>query len=242
MTAIDGQGTTEAQWSPFLAALEPAALDLARPPARVVVVAPHPDDEVLGVGGLLALLAAAGSAVTVLAVTDGEASNPGGSVAPADLARLRVRETEAALAALGLDADVVRLALPDGGSAALERPVEQALDLAEGTWLLAPWSGDGHPDHEAVGRACETAARRDGARLLAFPVWTWHWALPGDPRVPWERARRVPLPADVRRAKAAAVDAFATQVRPLGPLPQDAPVLPPHVLARFARDEELVLA
>ena len=43
-------------------------------------------------------------------------------------------------------------------------------------------------------------------------------------------------------AYAAAVAAFATQVRAAGPLPEDAPVLPPHVLARFARDEELVFA
>ncbi len=240
MTGIDGAGTPEDVWRPFLASLDLPALALAPPPKRAVVVAPHPDDEVLGVGGLLVLLAGLGTGVEVLAVTDGEASNPGGSVAPADLAALRVAETEAALTALGLPAAVTRLGLPDGGAASLEAPVLRALHLAPGDWLLAPWAADGHPDHEAVGRACASAARRHGARLLAYPVWAWHWATPQDPTVPWARAVRVDLPAAVVQRKQRAVACFTTQVQPLGPLPEDAPVLPPTVLARFARTAETV--
>lgn len=241
MTAIEGAGTTEEQWGPFLVDLAAPELDLSAPPLRVVVVAPHPDDEILAVGGLLALLAAHGTEVEVVAVTDGEASHPGGSLSPAQLSPLRVAETHAALAALGVPASVRRLGLPDGGGDGLEAPVVQALALTSHDWLLGPWQGEGHPDHEAVGRACARATARDGARLLSYLVWTWHWASPADHRVPWSRARLVPLPEPVRAAKAAAVQAFMTQVRPLGPLPTDAPVLPPHVLARFARPTELVL-
>ena len=76
--------------------------------------------------------------------------------------------------------------------------------------------------------------------LLAFPVWTWQWAVPDDPRVPWDRAQRVRLPAELRAAKRAAVDCFATQVRPLGPAPEDAAVLSPEMLASFDRDVEVV--
>lgn len=239
---ITGTGTSEDLWRPWLRALAPPPLPLDPLPTRVVVVAPHPDDEVLAVGGLLALLTAAGVPVEVLAVTDGEASNPGGSVRPAALATLRRAETRAALQALGIDATVTRLGLPDGGAAGLEQPTADALALDASTWLLAPWAGDGHPDHEAVGRAATTAAERDGARLLAYPVWAWHWAGPDDPRVPWDRLRTVALTGDLQVVKAAALQQFASQVRPLGPLPEDAPVLPPHVLARFARDDEVVLA
>lgn len=237
MTRIDAAGTTEAAWLPFLDEL--AAPPLPLPSGPVVVVAPHPDDEILAVGGLLALLAAAGTPVDVVSVTDGEASNPGGSVPPAALARLRTTETDAALDLLGVTGPRRRLELPDGGAAALEDPVAGALRLPAGTVLIGPWSGDGHPDHEAVGRGCARAAARDGARLLAYPVWAWHWAAPGDPRVPWARARQLALPADVRAAKARAVAEFRTQVHPLGPRPQDAPVLPPPVLARFARPYEV---
>lgn len=242
MSAIDGAGTDERAWLPFLEALAPARLDLPPAPAAAVVVAPHPDDEILGVGGLLALLVAAGTRVEVLAVTDGEASHPGGSVSSRELARLRVAETIAALSALGLQPGVRRLGLADGGRESLEDPVVETLRLDPGCWLLGPWVGDGHPDHEAVGRACQRVAARDGARLLAYPVWAWHWAVPGDPRLPWARALRVDLPRHVRAAKAAALAEFATQIRPLGPRPADVPVLPPSVLARFARPWEMVFS
>ena len=238
--SIEGTGTPESVWLPRLPALAPLLLD--PPPTRVLVVAPHPDDEVLGVGGLLALLQAAGSQVELVAVTDGEASNPGGSIAPSALAVLRQAETAAALEHLGVRPPGRHLHLPDGGGALLEQPVVAALVdvLDPDTWLLGPWSRDGHPDHEAVGRACETAAARAGARLLAFPVWAWHWAGPGD--LPWQRALRIDLPEAVVLAKARAVAEFATQVAPQGPLPEDAPVLPPYVLARFARPCEVVFA
>lgn len=234
MVSIAGDGTPESVWLPFLAGLAPFPL----PAGPVTLVAPHPDDEVLAAGGLLARLAAAGADVHVVSVTDGEASNPGGSVPPAELAARRVAETTAALAALGVHRRT-RLRQPDGGAAALENPVA-ALD--PGAVLIGPWAGDGHPDHEAVGRGCAAAAARTGAVLVEYPVWAWHWAVPADPRVPWSRARRLDLPAPVRAAKARALAEFRSQTAPLGPRPQDAPVLPPPVLARFTRPYEVYFA
>jgi LmbE family N-acetylglucosaminyl deacetylase len=230
--AIAGAGTPEAEWLPFLAGLPP----YGRPAGPVTLLAPHPDDEVLAAGGLLALLAGAGVPVRVVSVTDGEASNPGGSVPPAELAALRAAETAAALAALGVT-DRTRLGLPDGGAAGLEAPVA-ALELT-GT-VLAPWRGDGHPDHEAVGRGAATAAARTGAALVEYPVWAWHWAAPGDPAVPWERARRLDLPPGIAARKARALAEFRSQTAPLGPLAADAPVLPPAILARFTRPYEVL--
>ena len=240
MRVIEGAGTTEDTWLAFLDQLRLPALLLEPAPARVVVLAPHPDDEVLGVGGLIALLCAAGSHVQVVAVTDGEASHLGGSVAPAALAARRITETSRAVAALGLTHPVRHLHLPDGGREQLTAPLLAALRLAPGDWLLAPWSGDGHPDHEAVGRAGELLAGRDGARLLAYPVWAWHWADPSTGALPWDRAHKVALPLVVRKQKACATASFVSQIEPIGPLPQDQPVLPAAVLARFSRPFEVV--
>lgn len=240
VSLIEGRGTSEQVWQPFLASLGLPELPCVPVPQRVVVVAPHPDDEILAVGGLLTLLARAGASVEVVAVTDGEASHPGGSVAPAALSRIRAAETLAALEALGEPVEVRRLGLPDGGRDELELPVSQALRLQPGTWLVGPWEGDGHPDHEAVGRACKQSAVRDGARWLSYPVWAWHWATPDQSDLPWQRAAQVRLPEDVRSSKAAAIRAFASQTAPLGPLREDAAVLPPEVLDRFARPFEVV--
>ena len=74
-------------------------------PERVLVIAPHPDDEVLGCGGVLALHAMRGDRVRVVVLTDGAA---GGD------AEAREAETRAAATVLGLE-QVEFLGLEDGG-------------------------------------------------------------------------------------------------------------------------------
>lgn len=237
------RGTPEELWRPWLADRPWPELTVPRWD-DVLVCAAHPDDDVLAVGGLVRRLAAAGTRVHLLAATDGEGSHPGSTVVgPAELARRRVAETADALAALGVrPASVRRLGLPDAGLAAAEEELTAAVTAAaeEADAVLAPWSGDAHPDHDALGRAAESAAGALGRPLLAFPVWTWEWARPGDPRVPWARAARVPLDEAGRAAKRAAVACFRSQVAPLGPAPEDATVLPPAMLAHFDRSDEVV--
>lgn len=231
---IDGDGTDEATWAawPLLDGLAALALTGVTDP---LVVAPHPDDEVLGAGGLLRRLGG-----TVVAVTDGDASHPGSTVhSPAELAELRRAETEAALVALGRPrTPVVRLGHPDGGVEEHRLTGQLTELLRPGRWCVATWRGDGHPDHEATGRAAAAACAATGAVLVEYPVWTWHWARPGQQVVPWQRMRRLELePAD-RSAKAAAIACFRTQIRPIGPAAADAAVLSPGFLARFARAYE----
>lgn len=251
MVDLSGAGTPEQAWQDWHELAARPKLRLRAPPATAVVIAPHPDDEVLGVGGLLTLLARTGTAVHIIAVTDGEASHPGSpTLTRRELAARRISESEDALSLLGLKpASVVRLRMPDGDvrraesygadiTAAVMRILAQNAERGP-AWCIAPWTGDGHPDHAAAGAAAITAAGST-ARMLAYPVWMWHWAEPGDPRVPWWQARRVLLPDEVRDAKRAAVAAFATQVNPLSDDPADAPILPPHVLARLTRGAEYV--
>lgn len=211
--------------------------------ADVVVVSPHPDDEVLGVGGTLQSLAAAGADITLVAVTDGESSHPGSAtLSPADLAERRPREVRDALVLLGLEhVRIERLGLPDGGIAAHETEVADVLSriLHPGALCLATWHRDGHPDHDAVGRAARVAASACGTALLEYPLWLWHWARPGDPAVPWPTLRRLRLPERAVARKRAAAMVFSTQVEPLSAAPEDAAVLPPPVLRRWLRDFEV---
>lgn len=241
-------GTPEEQWRawPGLAALP--VLDLAGC-HRVVVVAPHPDDETLAVGGLLALLLATDAELVLVAATDGEASHPGSSVAsPEQLRAVRTAETTAALAALGPGraglVEHVRLHLPDGALAGHEQTLTGVLDglLHAGDWCVAPFAHDAHPDHDAGGRAAARAATARGARLLSYPLWAWNWAVPADPRLPWDRAYRIPLPAFAGERKRAALACYPSQTEPLGPAPEDAAVVPPQVLAHFLRDDEVLFA
>ena len=233
---IDRPGTAEQSWASWLDLRHlPAADPLAWP--SVAVVAAHPDDEVLGVGGTMAMLAAAGARLRLIAVTDGEASHPGTD--PAVLGRVRAEETAAALGALGAgSADVIRLRFPDTGLAAREGELAAVLreQCAGFEVCLAPWERDAHADHEAAGRA----ARRGGLPVLSYPIWMWHWAIPADARVPWRRARQVPLPPPVVTRKRSAIAAFTSQLTDRGP--DLGPVIPAGVVAHFTRPQEVLLS
>jgi LmbE family N-acetylglucosaminyl deacetylase len=244
---LTGLGTAEERWrsSGLLAALPRVTPAELRPAGRVVVVAPHPDDETLGAGGTLAAWAAAADLpVTVVAVTDGEGSHPGSpTLRPEELAGRRHEERRRALAALGLpDAAVVRAGLPDGGVAGHRGVLTDLLDglLRPGDTLLAPVPGDGHPDHDALAEVADDVAARHGVARWHYAVWLWHWAEPDDPSVPREGAVAVTLPEAAQRVKRDAVACFTTQVAPLSADPRDAAILPPEVLARLLRDVEVL--
>lgn len=240
---ITGVGTVESRWQAWagLAQLPLITLDDLVPPAsRAVVVAPHPDDEVIGFGGLLALIAKRGSGSHIIAVSDGEASHPGSRQwPPQQLAAARIDESISGLHQLGLlPHNQSRLSLPDGGLQKCSDLLMQQLSelLQPGDVVFSTWQLDGHPDHEAVGQVTAHVCRNLGCCHWQAPVWMWHWATPGDLRIPWLSMKRLALPPDTLRQKTAALAAHQTQLAP-----QDtgaAAVLPNFALARMLRSFE----
>lgn len=129
---------------------DPRQIDIA--PLDFLVVAPHPDDAELGMGGTIAKMIDLGMRVGVLDLTNGEPT-PHGSEA------IRCRETEAATRALRLTWR---------GNAGLPnrslQPTLQARELVAGfirmlrpRWLFAPYWEDAHPDHVAATELVEAA-------------------------------------------------------------------------------------
>ncbi len=221
-------------WNPHF-----APLNLGHCPALLLVAA-HPDDETLGLGATAAALAGRGVAVQVVTVTDGEAAYPEDAGGRAALAGERRRELVAATAQLRLPTPIF-LGIPDGEVSANEDRVgvELAALLADsppGTWCAATWRGDGHPDHEATGRAAAAASREVPSVFLEYPVWMWHWALPEDPAVPWNTVQRVSLSARDMAAKEMMLQSFSSQLqRDDGP-----PLLAPEAIARHMAVGEVV--
>jgi LmbE family N-acetylglucosaminyl deacetylase len=232
-------GTAVESWTDWDHSLAPLNLGDCQ---GITVIAPHPDDETLGLGATVAMLCAAGVDVQVVSVSDGGSAYPGLSAAGrAQLETVRRTELRRSMRLLGAGAPI-RLGMPDGELAHHEHRLVDRLAalLAEfppGRWCAATWRGDGHPDHEAVGRAGAAAAAETGAVLVEYPVWMWHWARPGDPAVPWHRARRVGLTDDALKLKRLAAQCFMSQTQPT----QHAdPVLPPVVLDRLLAVGEVV--
>lgn len=148
----------------------------------VLVIAPHPDDEALGCGGLIAALGERGADVAVVFVTDGGASHPRSRDWPrARLADLRAEEASAALTALGISSALrLHLGLPDAdivrGSPDWQRAVERTAQLAADlrpAVVLAPWRRDPHRDHrDSHALTVEALQRADiRPRLLEYPIW-----------------------------------------------------------------------
>ena len=126
----------------------------------------HPDDESFGLGALLDGFVQAGARVSVLCLTQGEASTLG---APGtDLRHLRAMELQSASGRLGV-ASAVLLAYPDGALAQVD-PVTLAAEVlgevdarpVQGILVFDPTGVSGHPDHTAASKAAlDAAAQRD---------------------------------------------------------------------------------
>lgn len=243
---IVGEGTPECQWQPWLAQADlgtVAAGDLLAGCQRVVIVSPHPDDEILATAGIMQYCADSALPCTVIAVTSGEASHPGSRLwSPEQLAQARERESAQALALLCPSSNAIHLRIPDGqiehNQLQLQAQLRQLLRPTDA--VFCPWRYDGHPDHEATGAACAQATAEVGSRLLEVPIWAWHWASPGDDRLPWQRAVRIALSPEQLDRKRQAVSCFRTQLLP-DPTTQRPAILPLWATARLLRPFEVVL-
>lgn len=148
-------------------------------PERVLCVCAHPDDSEFGFGATVARLAAEGSEVTYVVVTDGSQGGEDPDVPDAELAAIREAEQQAAAAVLGVR-EVRFLGLPDGRVVAdvalrglIVREIRRArpqlvLTQSPVRALVSGRVGVDHPDHLAVGEATLQAVYPDARNPRAF--------------------------------------------------------------------------
>ncbi|MEZ6194179.1 MAG: PIG-L deacetylase family protein [Planctomycetota bacterium] len=166
----------------FLRTWEPlfAPRDLVQ--GSLLVVAPHPDDEVIGAGGLILAHRDADAPVHVTVMTDGRLGDFDGRHGEGYVERRR-EECRAAAIALG-GAETEFLDFPDGGLVAAMGEGDPPAPVAALAARIAgmrpatlafpsPW--ELHPDHRAAALAALAAARVAGhaGRLLAYEVGTF---------------------------------------------------------------------
>lgn len=161
-----------------------------------IVFAPHPDDEVLGCGGTIALKVQAGAKVTIVVMTDGRTSHAG-RIPMDELIRRRRAEALEAADRLGLPSDsCVFLDFPDSELAAhaftAGRRVEELLARYSPRHVFVPSRRDSLTDHIATFNIVRSAIRRSrlDATLFEYPVWLWQswpWAANSRPGLPTAR-------------------------------------------------------
>ncbi len=140
--------------------------------SSVLVLAPHPDDEVFGCGGSIVRHVAAGDRVSVVVVTDGEGRVD--ASLQAAYGALRREESRDAAKILGYG-EPSFWALPDGGvffGEPLVQRIEQAILACCADLVYAPSIHEMHADHRALGMAALEAVRRLGsvAKLAMYEV------------------------------------------------------------------------
>jgi LmbE family N-acetylglucosaminyl deacetylase len=212
-------------------------------------VAPHPDDEVFGCGGLIARTVAAGGEVAVVVLSRGERSH----ASCCDLSGEAIGQRRVALATeaaghLSLRQErLIFLDWPDGQIGGSE-PQEQDRRTKElAGWIarlrpeavFAPHPFEGWADHEAAERMTRTAIERSGVacRLFHYCVWFWFsMPLRRALRIDWRKARVLDI-ADVYNRKRAAMDAYLEPCAPCGN-PWSG-VLPRELLRAFRWKKEL---
>ena len=186
---------------------------------HILILAPHPDDESLGCGGLIAEACRRGTPPIVVILTDGSRSHPNSPSHPADRLRaLREKEAQLAVSALGLPVErLVFLRYTDGAAPAEGTAMHDAAGKIAAlyreyscTRLAAPWRHDPHCDHAAAATIAEQVCRLTGAELLAYPIWGWTLSL--DMQIDEEAITGFRL--DISRhlaAKRAAIEAHRSQ-------------------------------
>lgn len=153
------------------------------PRGRVLVFAPHPDDEAAGPGGALCLHRRQGDPVRVVVATDGVAGDPDGRYDKQTYTNLRRAESRAGLRELGVD-DVSFWGFPDSctlSASDIELGVQHAtaaITAMQPDLIYLPWRLEGHPDHHALHTIVVQAMARSGYRGEAWGYEVWHAMVP----------------------------------------------------------------
>lgn len=155
-----------------------------------MIIAPHPDDESLGCGGLIAEACAQGLPIRLIFISDGAGSHPNSRLYPPQRLREQ-REGEAlqATAALGLHPEDVRFlrfpdrriqAIGEEGDVAVAAIVDAVVAI-DASCLFVTSDLDPHCDHRACYRIAQrVCARSPALRLCAYPIWAWRDPPPAD--------------------------------------------------------------
>ena len=250
---IYGEGTSKRVWLQWNGLNQLKGMDLESEfpkDSRIIILSPHPDDEILGCAGLIQGLDLLGREVVIVAVTNGTHSHPYSKKYSAEeLNTIRPNESRSALKSLHLTQNIQYLsfALEDGKLPEQVKILEQKLHhlinkqlIKKHNILVTTYEKDGHLDHECLGRCVREFAKREHLKCYQVLIWAWHWAKPRDPQIAWKSAQRLDLNQQFLDHKASAIKCFKSQTEDDLTTQQPA-ILPAHVIDRILMPFEVYI-
>lgn len=187
----------------------------------VMVIAPHPDDEILGCGGWLTKAVQEGIQVEVVILTGGEKSHAGCCQEPESHIQLERRKLATGAAKqIGLpEARLHLLNYPDGNISPAYPETESLSELIEKvapSTILIPHPLDGWQDHIQAGKIVKQLVQHKNIRLLQYCVWFWFnpYFSPGS--LPWRQSYLCSLTLGEQQRKKQLVQAYMKALAPCG--------------------------
>lgn len=182
---------------------------------QILIVAPHPDDEVIGCAGLIARLVEHGILPHIIVMTGGGGSLKNDGVDKDMIIKARRGLTRNALSILGVpERNLHELDFNDGGisddSDQIERLKELICSINPDTVLVPHW-GEGWPDHVNTAKIIKSLVPAK-VQVWEYCVWMWYYNVWRG--LDWRNAAALRLSPHEHELKVKAVDAY---IRPLAP-------------------------
>lgn len=190
---------------------------------KVLIISPHPDDEVFGCGGLMQSLVQTGKQVEVIIMSKGEAVHrPCCPNNESVIVEARAELTDAANGVLGIAPEHIhRLDFPDGdfasatGDDTLISVLGELIKAIAPTEVFIPHPYENSPDHVAATQIVKNILQRHSVKIFYYCVWTWyHMPLHKILKLKYKNARL--LRVANREAKNKAIDIYVDNSAPCG--------------------------
>lgn len=187
------------------------------PKGRVLIVAPHPDDEVIGCGGLIARLVGEGRTPHIIIMTGGEGSHRSCCLtSDNDIKTARRRLTRNALNILGVKEEYIHeLDFPDGGISATHPEADKLSRLISEIspdMIFVPHWGEGWPDHINTAEIVKNMVS-DDIKIYEYCVWMWYYR---QKHLDWSKATKLKMTQKEHSQKLSAITAYTTACAPCG--------------------------
>ena len=185
---------------------------------NTVIIAPHPDDEVIGCAGLIQALVERGTPPHVIILTGGEGSHRGCCNTPQEtIIAERHQLTITAAKTLGLpQSNIHCLEYPDSGIDFAHPETEKLKELLEELSpksIFLPHNSEGWNDHTRVLGIVKELTKSSTVNIYEYSVWMWYYNVWN---LDYPNARILRMTPAQHKRKLQAIEQYVTPLAPCG--------------------------